>query len=138
VALAGDARVSGSTAADTTGPTGKATSCAQVVAGTPATAGVEPSFRVPLSVGASHGGDHTVQVHVDVKGGYYKGPGTYPTATLDRSSDLVLDTVYYHPGPTTTGTVTVAADGSGSLTFADLVDQTGAKESGRISWTCGR
>lgn len=66
----------------------------------------------------------------------YHGPGTYssPSALV---SVLLVDNASFLPGATTAATISISADGSGSLSFTGLVDTSSdALESGRVEWTC--
>lgn len=66
----------------------------------------------------------------------YRGPGTYsePSAIV---SDLLIDNTSFIAGEQATATITVAQDGSGSLSFTDMEDTSNfARESGSEHWRC--
>lgn len=66
----------------------------------------------------------------------YHGPGSYaePSAIV---GDLVIDNTSFIAGDKATATITVAEDGSGSLSFTDLEDTSNSKrESGSEHWKC--
>jgi hypothetical protein len=66
----------------------------------------------------------------------YRGPGSYSGASA-LVSVLLIDNTSFLPGRLARTTITVSANGSGSMSFSGLVDQdTNAAESGRVSWIC--
>lgn len=67
----------------------------------------------------------------------YKGPGTYTAKTAFQGS-VEVDTPkdQFTPVPKSVLSITVKADGSGSATFQNLQDSTGAAIKGSETWTC--
>jgi hypothetical protein len=66
----------------------------------------------------------------------YRGPGTYSGASA-LISVLAIDSASFVPGDRTNTTIGVAADGSGFMSFTDLVDTTTYElESGKVRWSC--
>jgi hypothetical protein len=92
-----------------------------------------PNTGVPL-------GGHLVSFTAGVPSGQpssgYHGPGTYsePSAIV---TVLLIDNASFLPGSQASATIVIARDGSGSLTFSDMVDiSTRAVESGTEQWRC--
>lgn len=70
----------------------------------------------------------------------YHGPDTYTAAELDQASATLTigdSDEPYQPAPkTSTRTLTVKSDGSGSYTFGNWIDPGSHTESGSLAWTC--
>jgi hypothetical protein len=97
-------------------------------------------FVVPSPDGSALVDGHTVTYTAGLAGNTpntdYRGPGTYaePVAVV---SDLVVDNAGFLPGDGARTTLTIAADGSGSLLFTDMIDiASNALEHGTARWTC--
>lgn len=66
----------------------------------------------------------------------YRGPSTYSGASAIVSV-LTVDNASFVPGDSASTTISVSADGDGTMSFSGLVDTaTDAAESGRVQWTC--
>jgi hypothetical protein len=134
IAFTGARPVSGTNAQLARGGVALARTCAEVAGGSKNGAGFS-IFVVPEGSLTPVGG-HVVTVDAEVKPGHYEGPGTYGAADLDTSGRISVDEDEFGAGPNTNASVTVRPDGSGVLTFTDLVDPHGKTESGTYSWTC--
>jgi len=70
----------------------------------------------------------------------YAGAGEYGVDDLPglqvAPEDAAGTTSDFHLAPPTTATLTVAADASGTFTFAGLTTDTGQLLSGTVQWTC--
>lgn len=105
--------------------------------------GVVPAttiWVVPAPSSGSVVGGHLVSMTAGVPNTQpstgYHGPGTYvqPSAIV---GDLIVDNDSFVSGEGTKTSITVAHDGSGTLSFSGLIDtQTDAIESGNEHWTC--
>jgi hypothetical protein len=79
---------------------------------------------------------YTAGVLLNTTGTGYRGPATYSGASTIVSV-LIVENASYLPGDDATATITVAADGSGSMSFVGLLDvYTNAAEAGTATWTC--
>ncbi len=97
-------------------------------------------FVVPTPNDASDVNGHiityTAGVPITPASGGYRGPGTYSAASA-LVSVLLIDNASYLPGDEARSTITIAGDGSGSLSFTGLLDvSTDAEEAGTVRWTC--
>ena len=110
----------------------EAKTCAEWVEGS--IFGGKPVLKMPAVGGVSEGKFLGLSGTV----ADYKGPGTYPAGVLDAVSVDLSAPARYEPGSSSTGTLTVEADGSGSFTFAGYTGTDGApgSVSGTVSWTC--
>jgi hypothetical protein len=132
--LAGEVAVKGSF---TDAITSRRETCDQYVHGlAPATTlWVVPTPNNGSSI-AGHAVTFTAGVPANAPSSGYHGPGTYaePSAVV---ADLIVDESSFLPGSAAKTTISIAADGSGSLSFTDMVDtSTSAIESGTEHWKC--
>jgi len=112
-------------------------SCAEYVrAAAPATTlWVVPTPTPEQSVGG-HAVNYTAGVPSTAPSSGYQGPRTYRGASAIVSV-LLVDNASFTPGDRSQTSISVAADGSGTMTFNDMVDTaTFATESGTVRWTC--
>jgi hypothetical protein len=106
-------------------------------------AGKVPSttiFVVPTPNDTSNVNGHSVMytagVPINTSAAGYHGPATYTGASAIVSV-LIIDNASYLPGDNATATITVSQDGSGSLSFAGMLDvATNDAETGVVTWTC--
>jgi hypothetical protein len=97
-------------------------------------------FVVPTPNDSTNVNGHSVMytagVPINTMQTGYHGPGTY-TGVSALVSVLLIDNASYLPGNNAVATITVASDGSGSLSFSGLLDVgTSVAESGVVTWTC--
>ena len=117
--------------------TSRQETCDQYVRGlAPATTlWVVPAPNTGVIVG-SHIVSLSAGVPTDKPSTGYHGPGSYsePSAIV---ADLIIDNTSFIAGDKATATITVAQDGSGSLSFTDMEDTSNfARESGSEQWKC--
>lgn len=117
--------------------TSREETCDQYVRGlAPATTlWVVPTPNTGVMVGG-HIVSLSAGVPTDTPSTGYRGPGTYsePSAIV---ADLIIDNTSFVAGDEGTATITVAEDGSGSLSFTDMEDTSNfARESGSEHWKC--
>lgn len=139
IAFDGKLRVSGGQLLRTSftafpGVTSPRSSCAHIAAtGTPAGNGRLTQFRIPSP---PEGGNLTIAVEISP----YRGPGTYQKASLVAvGPSVVIGTASYNLlAAGAVATVTLRANGSGELTFADAAATKRGQPalSGAIQWTC--
>jgi len=122
VTTTGDVAASGSF----TWSLGTATSCAGWVA-------AGKSFDLELTAAAEPVGGMGFEMVVGIATPTYQGPGVY---TIDHNGLLQTFDLGSHEFSLHGATLTVKADGSGSITFSDEPDVLGDIDSGAISWTC--
>ena len=116
----------------TVSSTSEAKTCADWVKGT--VFGGKPVLKMPAAGGVSEGKFLGLSGTV----ADYTGPATYAAEKLSAVSVDLSAPARYEPGSSSTGTLTVKADGSGSFTFDGYTGTDGAPGtvSGTVTWTC--
>ncbi len=144
VQLSGAVTLSGVVASDTFSNLSVAPpdNCAQYGAtGGSTKNGGEAGFPLP-SLGPSTG-NGVISGHklsLDTGGiAHYHGPGNYQLVDLARQIDMKVDDRTYAANSDSSVTVTVKADGAGSITFTqlhDLQSNDAPSLDGTVTWTC--